>query len=300
MRLGQNLLQQGVGGARVDPILHIPSPEGQLILNGFGFESWSSGYGNGTKTSFNFLVPFGVSKIRCILIGGGGGAMGSYLFDASGGGGGIEFFCDVTAGETLTCLVGKGGVGGSSGNHGNGGASILKRGATVLATGPGGHKSASSGGTTSVTGTGSSFVTNISLGVGGRQANPNAGQSVFLSGAVGHAGASARWSSNVGTGIGFGGGCGAYAETSLGGLYGYRGNVLGNQATERFPALGPVPGKPNPENNPSKESGNCGGSFGGGALGILGAPSGAGGLVRIWWASSSGNSTWIESGENYV
>ena len=294
----------GFGGGSLgppDPIASIPSSEGQLVLSGYGFEAWKTGYGNGAQDTFSFTVPTNVAKIRCILIGGGGGTLSGYNIQAASGGGGIEFFCDVSPNETLTCLVGKGGEGVSSGTHGAGGDSVLKRGSTILATGEGGYKSVASGGTSSATGTGSSNVTTISVGTSGRQGSPNATESVSLSGAMGHAGGSATWSSSAGNGIGFGGGCGAYTASGSGGTYGYRGNQVNSSGDyEDFPALGPVRGKPNPEDNGSNPAGGCGGSFGGGAIEAFAASSGAGGLVRIWWANSSGEADWIDTGGNYV
>jgi hypothetical protein len=285
---------------------------GQLVLGNYGVEMWSTGFGFGEFGTGSFVVPTGCTKIRAICIGAGGGANGNEENIRSGqGGAGVEGFITVTPGETLTCEVGKGGKGSSSSPSGNGGNTSLKRGGTVLMYAPGGSRPGSSG---SLTGNaGEQYVgTNISIGRGGSSGDyggpsPAAESvSVALSGAYAHAGGSATIGSPVGTGLGFGGGGGKMgtsnpADRTAGGIYGYAGGVGTSEGGYR--GLGPVGGLSNDSGVDSSSAGSSGpggGSFGGAGGDYYSGGYGAGGLIRIWYASAAGDPNWINTGGNYV
>lgn len=95
--------------------------------------------------TYSFVVPEGVYFIAAMLIGGGGGGgTGSSgdTYSAGAGGGGARAYHNaipVTPGETLTIIVGAGGIAGGTMQAGNAGAaSQIKRGATVLVSAGGG------------------------------------------------------------------------------------------------------------------------------------------------------------------
>lgn len=122
--------------------------------NLWAFRAHSAGYSANSKVDFTgsgtWVVPAGVTTIIVHGIGGGGGGGGKaccYRPTAGGGGGSGYFSYDnvvaVTPGETLTITIGAGGAAGTdswtgyqpdqySGRGGNGTASSLKRGSTVL------------------------------------------------------------------------------------------------------------------------------------------------------------------------
>lgn len=96
--------------------------------------------------TYSFVVPEGVYFIAAILLGGGGGGgTGSPedSYSAGAGGGGARAYhnaISVTPGETLTIIVGEGGIAGGTMQDGNAGAtSQIKRGATVLVSAGGGN-----------------------------------------------------------------------------------------------------------------------------------------------------------------
>ncbi|GAA2113799.1 hypothetical protein GCM10009780_70820 [Actinomadura alba] len=114
-----------------------------------------------TPGTYTLTVPQGVSQIRVVLTGaGGGGSMGTrneaYMVPGSGGGGGATSFCTlaVRPGDTLTVTVGAGGAApngdGLSGTassisySGSGGASADAGGGGH--TGPSGHGNAGGAG----------------------------------------------------------------------------------------------------------------------------------------------------------
>jgi hypothetical protein len=88
--------------------------------------------------TYYFTVPAGVTSISCVVIGGGGGSSGcsgaSQYSGAGGGGGGLVYgTISVTAGQTVTVLVGAGGTAGTNVNSstniaGNGGESRISYG----------------------------------------------------------------------------------------------------------------------------------------------------------------------------
>ena len=98
-------------------------------------------YRSGTRT---WKAPTDVSLINYLLVAGGGGGGGSYDTGAGGGGGGglvLTGTASVTPGQSYTCVIGAGGVGGVG--VGNGGGDGLATGGgnssfdTITATGGG-------------------------------------------------------------------------------------------------------------------------------------------------------------------
>lgn len=302
----------GGGGASGPGITTTALLDGTVILNGYGIMVYKTGFGQGAVATASFVVPSGVTKIRAICIGAGGGAEGNSENIRSGqGGGGVEGFLPVTAGETLTLQVGLGGQGRYSSPSGDGGLSQILRSGTMLMSAPGGIHPGSSG---SITPSGGqqAYGTNISIGRGGSSgdyggSNPAAAAiSVSLAGATAHGGGSATSDGN-GLGLGFGGGGGRMTTDNpslrvAGGIYGFAGGV--GTSSGGYRGLGPVGGWSNDSNTDGSGSGQYsgpgGGSFGGAGGDYYSGGYGAGGLIRIWWASSAGVATWINSGGNYV
>lgn len=302
----------GAGGGTLPAVATTALLDGTIILNGYGLMVYKTGFGQSATATASFVVPLRVTKIRAICIGGGGGSEGNNENIRSGqGGGGVEGFLPVTAGETLTLQVGLGGQGRASTPSGSGGVSQILRSGTTLMSAPGGGIPGVSG--TSIPSGGTQAVgTNISIGRGGSSGDyggPTPGAaaiSVSLAGATAHGGGSATTSS-AGTGLGFGGGGGwqntdNIANRIAGGIYGYAGGMGTN--TGGYRGLGPVGGWSNDSNTDGAGtgvySGAGGGSFGGGGGDYYSGGYGAGGLIRIWWASSVGDPLWIDSGANYV
>ena len=93
-----------------------------------------------TPGTFSFVVPALVTELNAVCIGG-GGAGASNVNDGGGGGGGSLQYRNsipVTAGETLTIVVGNGGQEGSA-NASSGGSSGIFRGGTQLVYAAGGN-----------------------------------------------------------------------------------------------------------------------------------------------------------------
>ncbi len=178
-----------------------------------------------TGTSFNWVVPAGVTQIRVQLAGGGGG--GGYNTsngETSGSCGGFVIGeLGVTPGETITVYAGAGGTGYSSGtNFGRGGTgSYIARSATVLA-GAGGGGGGASNGSTDGFGGGLLFGLNLNGGNGTSSAGGSSGNNYVaylwnsqayigkrtVAAAINISGVSAQYFTalyNAGTNYGFGG-----------------------------------------------------------------------------------------------
>lgn len=87
-----------------------------------------------TAGSYTFTVPAGVTSICAVCVGSGSGGGGGYG-GGSGYGGDLRYVnsISVTAGESLTVVVGAGGVGGTSiASPGDNNLSSVSRGATAL------------------------------------------------------------------------------------------------------------------------------------------------------------------------
>ena len=343
-------LISGGGGGTVGSINGIPNGvAGQMLFGGWGFESWInpttdfswSSAGNNanqnesldtghSSSAFSFTVPADVEKIRVVLIGGGGGSSGQHNVFAGEGGGGIESYVAVTAGETLNMKVGKGG-GGGNGTPGDGGTSKMFR-PSHSTTQPilqayGGRSTQwthnRQNGTHRVAGDWGNAIASplrISLtnggsasGQGNGSTSSAAGDLMPLTGASYHGGGAgsgqANPQANVGKGLGFGGGGGSWqggGNYAQGGTWGYTGNRGGGNNAGKGPNPGPVPGFSNPEGKwdnaapqGSATSGGGGGSYGGSGCDGWNGGFGAGGLVRVWWADTEGNPTWIDTAGNY-
>lgn len=308
---------QGRFGGRlvIPPISSVPGGSGQVILNGYGFEAWPSSWGNGDFSQHTFTVPALVTKLRCIAIGGGGGSGGAYNVIGAAGGSGVEFFTTVTPGEVITIRIGRGGIGSDGGDGGTGGNSAIFDGAgTLLAQANGGINNSSFNVRPSYSISGLAKVTAISVANGGvgltnDGSTPSSAlnpiPTVYLAGATAHAGGGGAWYSphtTGGNGIGFGGGGGRAGDSSdtfrSGGVYGYRGGWAYSSTSVR--GGGPAGGYANQANSSTSSSGGGGGSFGGGGVDGWAGGWGAGGLIRIWWASSTGVASWIDAGGNYI
>ena len=191
---------------------------------------------SGTST---FVVPPGVFSIDASVTGGGGGGGGGGYGtggeqSGSGGGGGSGYTStgsiSVTPGETLTVVVGAGGLAGAShysrsaiGNGGNGGASTLSRGASVLLTAAAGN--GGTGGLENQTVAGGTGFNNGSVGLGAAgtvRAGGNGGASTLASGAVGVASTSAPGANGS---LGSGGAGGPASDSPDGANNGGRGGT---------------------------------------------------------------------------
>ena len=249
-----------------------------------------------TSGSYSWVVPSGLVSACVLTVGGGGasGSSGSNVSGGGGGGGGLAYVnaLSVTPGETLTLVVGAGGVE----TGGAGGLSEVKRGATVLtqATGGTGGASAVGGGNviyapggTATVGTGGSGgaggqpLSNTGGGGGGGAAGYSG------NGGNGGSGNSDNYPGTAGAGGGGGGGPG-YTQGSAGG--GGVG-ILGEGASGAYLGRGAdgQGGSGGSNGVRATTAGQItGGSYGGGAgaeeddTSIAGTRGGVG-AVRILW-----------------
>lgn len=125
----------------------------------------------GTHT---FTVPTGVSKIRAVAIGGGGGAglFGTFFTGGGGGGAAIKSFT-VSAGQTVTVVVGSGGAGrlsttASNFSASNGGSSSVTVGGVSITGGGGTGGKGTASPTTYAGGAGANGDVNCTGGTGAR------------------------------------------------------------------------------------------------------------------------------------
>jgi hypothetical protein len=252
-----------------------------------------------TVGSNTFTVPAGVTKISAVLIagggaGGGGSAGGSGSGGQGGGGGGLRYINDftVTPGQTLTVIVGAGGLGGT-GNGGNGGDSSITGIATAFGgtggasnyTGLVGAGGAGSGGSGGATG-GSGGTATLTTGAGGGGAagySDNGGTggngSVTNGGVAGSGGSAGGGGAPTASGSG-GGGIGVLGQGTSGSLSngagsGGSGGSNGSTGNTTNGAAGGLYG------------GGGGGADGGGPSGPYNGGNGAQGIVRIIWSPNS-------------
>ena len=262
--------------------------------------------------TYSFEVPAGVTEVSAVAIGGGGGAAfctGSNASSAGGGGGGGTAWgtFTVTPGETLTVVVGTGGMGGESAGAiagASGGDSTISRGGTVLLNGGGG-----AGGVADAPATNSSFGTAAAGGTstgserdgggsGGLGGHPRhnfgggggGGAGGYNgNGGNGGSGNNSGTTPNGGQGTGGGGGggggqgTGGVQDNGGGGIGIYGGPINGAGGAIDSPAGGG-------SNGQGGQSGGDGGLFGGGGGGREDDTSGAGGTggsggVRIIWGA---------------
>ncbi|MEZ0391635.1 MAG: DUF1566 domain-containing protein [Pseudobdellovibrionaceae bacterium] len=263
--------------------------------------------------TYSFTVPTGVTTISALVVGGGGGAGGGR--DATGGGtrvgggagGGQLYWANgipVTAGETLTLVVGAGGIGGTGCSASPtagfaGGNSYVKRGATDLIWAVGGSAGATAtaagaGGTGGTTGAGITYTTR-----GGGNGGPG--------GAAGNNGGGGGGGAGGYSGTGGGGGVGSTSASigaaptaSSGAANGGRSGGSSSTAGTRGGGVGVFgigatgDGINTGQGGSGGIDGTSGGQHGGGAGGggicaspaNSPAPSGGVGAVRILWGAS--------------
>ena len=247
--------------------------------------------------TYDWVVPIGVTSISAVVVGagGGGGARGGDNTEAGGGGGGgglaYANLIETTPGETLTVIVGAGGIAGqtTSANGTNGSASTIQRNSVDLilasggAGGNGGPDGAVVNGGTATIGTG---TTGGSGGAGG--GNNNTNNRGGGGGAAGYLADGGNGGSDGANGLGStdggGGGGGRTNSTLRGGgggvgLYGTGNSSTGGTATTA--ATGGSSGQ---------DATYSGGLYGGGGSGASTTNrtnSGADGAVRIIWGPYS-------------
>lgn len=278
---------------------------GQITVSNFYGAAASAGGGGAqgqqafTSTgTFNFTVPNGVTSISAVVISGGGGSSAcpgtSNLSAGGGGGGGLSYgTISVTAGETLSVIVGVGGSGGtgSTGAGTAGGVSQIKRGSTILleATGGGGGFNTGTVGASGLGSRGTASSGGGNGGTGGGALNNNGGGGGGGAGGYsGNGGNAGAGNSGVGAG-GQGGGGGGGGGQSAGGTNNNGGggvNIYGEGASGaggsvNSPGLGG-------SGATSGGAGGIGGSYGGGAGGVEDDTSSVGkaggnGAARIIW-----------------
>ena len=291
--------------------------EGELTHNGYGFMLYT-GYKVDDYNYTTILDVTNIPKVRFVLIGGGGGGADVNI-TCAGASGGIEGWIDTSNISQLKLAVGGGGaatcstVGGDGGDsgifvpNGSGGWTRVANAYCGRGIGGSGYDSVRRG-----TEYNSSWVTPISrakgglggAGTGKSDREPIVELSPTLPGAHAHGACSgahgANLSNDVALGYG-GGGPGTYSSNgsgrSPGGPLGYRGGSGTSNGGET--AQGPVT---NYGTSYGRNSINCSGyngPLGGGGGGAFGAPGmevydvgeGATGLVKVWWASNTGDET---------
>lgn len=176
--------------------------------------------------SYSFTVPDNVNMISAVMIGGGGGSSDNFPDTVEAGAGGTLVYATflVTAGETLTVVVGAGGTGGvysttitSPGGHGE--STTISRGGTLLFRAPGGKGGANSASQDSVYIDGDALSSDSNAGgVGGlgtenREGNGGGG----AGGYSGVGGSGGDWQQDEGA-DGSGGGGGGGVSGSFGGF----------------------------------------------------------------------------------
>ena len=168
--------------------LQLDSPVGPTIYT-------NKAGGKSFLNSGSWVVPNGVTKMRCVRVwgagGGGGGSSGTSQSSAGGGGGGYSEAYNsvaVVPGSTITVTIGAGGAGGIGGTNGsNGGTSTFGAATPVSATGGtgGGFNGGAQG--TGGSGSGGEITANGNFGslqiiFGGQTACGVGGQAPFASG----------------------------------------------------------------------------------------------------------------------
>jgi len=282
-------------------------PGGYSILEPIGQQAYT------TPGTFNFTVPSYATSISAVAIGAGGGGGGTDGGNgnsrAAGGGGALSYAnnISVTAGETLTIVVGAGGNGGANGSNGStGGDSSISRGASTLLL----AKAGQGGGTSTTVNTPGGFngdgVGDVRWngGAGGRGSNNSGAGGGGAAGYTGEGGTGGYGPSGSETNAtvvaNSGGGAGGqYGDTGAfgGGGGGGVGLLASGSVTTGTvnTGLGNGGGAGSGGTNGSNavngaDSGAAGGAYGGGGGsanddGAAGG-NGAGGAIRIIWGTS--------------
>lgn len=289
--------------------------DGELTHNGYGFMLYT-GYKVDDSNFSTLMDVSNIDKIRFVLMGGGGGGADVNITCASASGG-IEGWMDTSNIDQLQLKVGGGGqatcttVGGSGGDSSlhipNGSGGWTRVAYSLCGRGVNGTNYST---TRRGTGFESAHVTAISRtegGLGGSSTSktnrePSVVLSPTLSGAHAHGACSGKHgedlSNDVALGYGGGGpGTHGYGRSPGGPLLSYAGGLGVNNAGTS--AEGPSVSY---GTSYGKNSINCSGytdPMGGGGGGAFGAPGmeiydvgeGATGLVKVWWASNTGDSS---------
>ncbi len=257
-----------------------------------------------TSGTYSWVVPAGVTRISAVLVGGGGGGSQGGTYNGGGGGGGLRYINDltVTPGETITVVVGAGGVSTANNVQTPGGYSRLSRGANVLVQAGGGGAAAAAAVTGGAGGTGTAIgsgpfggtIGGYTGGAGGTGSSNYGAGGGGASGYSGNGGVggngvnNGNGSAGAGGGAGGGGGGTVYAGDGGGvGLLG--GGSSGSGGVYNSGAAGGGSGGAN--GGVAGVSGNIGGAYGGAGGGVDGSfvsgdANGAGGAVRIIWPGS--------------
>ncbi len=222
--------------------------------------STTSGSSTFTTGSGSFVVPAGVTSIKCECWGGGGSGGAPANFGGGGAGGGeyaAEYSLATTPGETLTYTVGAGSL-----TSANGGDTYVQRSGTDLVRAHGG--TTANGTTGQLGGTGSTNSVHFNGGNGG-----NGATDASNNGSGGGGGSSAGPSMN--------GGNGGNATPGLSGSPGTGGTVSGGGS-------GGTGGKAN--TNAGVTGSAPGGGGGGAPTGPFGSGDGAAGKIVITYNSA--------------
>ena len=210
-----------LGQASVRGLYGVASGAIRLAADGYG-KSASVPFGCATYTSagtYTFTVPSGVSKISVVCVGGGmGGGTADCSASACGNtGGGLSYTncIPVTAGESLSVVVGAGTIS----NGGYGGCSSVKRSATNLVLAIGGRNTANN----NTPGVG---AVKYSSNWGGPYVGGGAGAAGYA-GNGGRGGGYSNAAAGAGTGGAGGGGGGAIGSAGGSGTSGAGGGGVG-------------------------------------------------------------------------
>ena len=273
-----------------------------------------SGITLSVPATYSLVVPTGVTSIDAIAIGGGGGGGGcsaaATASGAGGGGGALSYSnaISVTAGETLTVVVGSGGTAGANTGTagGDGGDSYIRRSATDLLLAKGGSGGLGNtagltggGGAGGVAASGVGDTKNTGGAGGGRATNDRGGGGGGAAGYSGTGGAGGSSTTAPTAGAGGGGGGGFYGldgataeEGGAGGgvqFYGSGSNGLAGIAAATDTLRSGGLGSSNGSTTRGSDASRIFGGGGGGAASVGTASAGKGGTtgaVRILWGGT--------------
>lgn len=283
----------------------------EITHNGYGFMLYTGEHVGASMTLSATMDTSKLDTIRFVLMGGGGAASNKNITSGSSSGG-IEGLINVSGQSSITLIVGAGGQASHtppSNNRGGGGYSEIKFGSTSIAMAEGGRQVDTSwyNSVRSTTTYQTTYCTPISRAAGGygeptnqtgRQ--PQVVLNPTLSGAYAHGACSGEHGINLAgdAALGYGGGGGGTQGSTLqspGGPLGYKGGLggsgSGTSAEGPSVSAGTSYGKNaigiGSQTHPA--GGGGGGAFGAGGLEVYDIAQGATGLVKIWWASNTGD-----------
>jgi len=299
--------------------------EGVVTHNGYGFMLYTGVKLGRSASMMATLDTSNMDMVRFVIMGGGGSASADNVRSGSAGAG-VEGTIDTSSMDTLQLRLGSGGAGFSGAGSGaaadsssQGGISnIYLTDDTEIAKAEGGlvagytgTGNANGGYTTRPTTTfNSTYVSAISRADGGQgghnnttsaQRSPNITLSPTITGAYAHGASAGRHGEDLhgDTALGYGGGGGGTdgSTYSPGGPLGYRGGRGASDGGDA--ALGPnvTTGTSFGKNSIGYSGythpwgGGGGGAYGGGGIEVYDVGQGATGLVKIWWASNTGDAS---------